>query len=56
MSALLSATSLRARAIYHLLYSVPDHRIHHHIEDGGVQRVPLCNPPELMKCRPVVAS
>ena len=56
MSALPSASALPACVFYHLLYPVTNHCIHHHMEYGGGQRVPLCHPPKTHKLLPVVAS
>ena len=46
VSALLSATKLLTRSLYHHLDPVPHYQIHHHVEDGGGQRVPLHHTPE----------
>ena len=55
MPAVLSVLVLTSSTLYHLLDPVPKHGIHHHIEDCGGQRVPLCQPPETLKFHPVVS-
>ena len=56
MSTLLLAPYLPTCSLYHQLDPVLDHRIHHHIEDDGVQRFSLCHPPENLENLPVVSS
>ena len=51
--AILSDPALLFRALHHHLNPMYLHRINHHVEDGGGQRVPLRHPPEAMELRPV---
>ena len=55
MPSLPSMPVLHTLSLYHHRYPVSDHCVHHHIEYGGGQRVPLRHSPESLERRPVVA-